>query len=231
MGSAKQIKIVCTRKLDEQIVRKADKVNISLISRDLLEISSKNSVSLLPILLENSDPLIFTSGHAIRAFKSIVDKNQSFLIQTNCFCIEGQTSQAAIEAGFKVRGTGRTGQELAEKIILENIPSVLHCTTAHRRDELQTALEKAGMTYRVLEIYDKKPVPEIFEAFDGVIFYSPSQVDAFLMNNMLEKNIPAFCIGHTTESHLISKGYDNVIVAAQSDTAHILQCVYSYFNK
>ncbi len=231
MGSAKQIKIVCTRKLDEHVIREADKGNIELISRDLLEITSKESESILLILLENSDPLIFTSGHAVSSFKSIVEKNQSFLIQTDCFCIEGQTSQAAKDAGFKVLGTGKNGQELAEKIIFEKTPSVLHCTTAHRRDELQIALEKAGMTYRVMEVYDKMPVPEIFEAFDGVIFYSPSQVDAFLMNNMLKKNIPAFCIGHTTATHLISKGYDNVIVAAQSDTAHILQCVYSYFNK
>jgi uroporphyrinogen-III synthase len=231
MTSAGQITIVCTRKLDEPVIRQAEKDNITLISKDLLEITLKNPEILFPILVENNEPVIFTSQHAVNAFNNVVQKNKGISFHTDCFCIDGLTLKSVQEAGFQVLDTGKNGAELAERIILQNIQGVLHCSTSNRRDDLQYILENKGIHYRVLEVYDKKPIPEVFDSFDGVIFYSPSQVDVFLMNNMLKKNIPAFCIGHTTASHLISKGYDNVIVSPKSDTTHILQSVYSYFNK
>lgn len=45
-------------------------------------------------------------------------------------------------------------------------------------------------------------MPKKVGNLDGVLFLSPSQIDAFFAVNTLPENVPAFCIGNTTARYL-----------------------------
>ncbi|MFN4082419.1 MAG: uroporphyrinogen-III synthase [Bacteroidia bacterium] len=221
-----RLKIICTRKLNQDLIELAKSSCIDLCCVEFLEVKPKDLNAFRTELYNNQNPLVFTSVHAVNAVKPLFNE----LKQIDVFAIEGNTSYSSKQSGFNVLATAKNGTALANKIIESRIKTVLHCTTKTRRDELNLLLTAANITYKAIEVYDKNLITTLVESFDGVMFFSPSQVDAFLFQNKIEKKHPIFCIGETTAQHVKNLGYQNIHVSKQSTASELLNTVLNHYN-
>jgi uroporphyrinogen-III synthase len=222
-----KIHIVCTRKLSPEIVSQAGLNGIDIQGIDFLKIQPKSPDQFECKLLKNSSPLVFTSKYAVQAVCDFTKQ----LSHLPVWAIKGSTSAQLESAGLRVEGVAKDAYHLAQLIIQSGVQSVLHCTTHNRRVELKNALELSGVNYKYLEVYNKMANPKKIENYEGLVFFSPSQVDSFLALNELYAEIPVFCIGKTTANHLKALHYKNVIVAEESSEQNLLQTLLNFYIK
>jgi uroporphyrinogen-III synthase len=224
-------RVVCTRKLDDKWKELALQKGIILESYDFLEIKPKAPETFQQAIEQNSAPFVFTSAHAVKAVAALLAAHPDILKTNDCFCIEGTTRNEAADVGFHIVKAAKDAKTLAQCIIDAGVRRVLHCSSLNRRQELTETLAAAGIEAEFCAVYEKALSPVKVGALDGVAFFSPSQVDAFLSANSLDQTTPAFCIGETTAAHLEALGHDNIHIAPQSGTESTLQTVFEHFKQ
>lgn len=84
---------------------------------------------------------------------------------------------------------------------------------------------------QVLEVYEKIPRPRKIEQFDAILFWSPSQVDALLLENSLFPETLIFSIGNTTTTHLKRLRYQNIITIPESSEESMIATVIAHFTQ
>lgn len=73
-----------------------------------------------------------------------------------------------------------------------------YCCGRKRLSIIETQLEQVKISLHIHELYDTVLTPkQIKTAPDGVLFYSPSAVESYLLKNKMEQ-AQCFCIGPTT---------------------------------
>ncbi len=221
------LRIAATRCLAPSLKAQAKSLGCEILDADFLNITYFDNVLILEELSDTCVPFVFTSVHAIKA---IVQLKSLTLQQKKCFCINGATAQTARDAGFDIIATADDATRLATTIIEKKIAAVMHCTTTLRRTELYDILAKADINVHACEVYGKALNPLYIPDIQGVLFFSPSQIDAFLICNDLPPILPAFCIGKTTADYLSALAHQNIIVASQTNEPAMLFCVYNYFS-
>jgi uroporphyrinogen-III synthase len=227
----RRYKVLCTRKLDDSWTEQALHEGIELESREYLSLALKKPEEIAAALEQNRAPFVFTSAYGVRAVADYAEAYPNGLRNKVCFCIDGTTKTEAMSAGFQVLGSARDARDLAKLIIESGYRIVMHCSAANRRMELDENLAAGGVRSQYCEVYTKALVPFRAGEVDGIIFYSPSQVDSFLVLNDLDKNTPVFCIGRTTARHLQSKGHEHIHIASEANTENILETLYQYFKQ
>jgi uroporphyrinogen-III synthase len=227
----KMYHIACTRPLDENHWLEAQGHGILIESYPFLEMQPLPAAEISRcIAAGGSLPLVFTSQHAVLALRNLAEERPEALMSRQCFCIEGATRSLAARSGFEVVATAPDAANLAREIIRHGCREVLHCTSALRREELYEVLEGAGIQVKSCEVYRKMLQPWQVKAHDGILFFSPSQVQAFMEANELQAQIPVFCIGPTTAASLKALGHKVVFTAPRPDTESLLQLIYDYFK-
>jgi uroporphyrinogen-III synthase len=223
-------RIVSTRSLGRAIGQKAAGQGIELIDLDFQEFRYKTTDALPEEASEPKVPLVFTSYHGVKACLQIMEARMLSPIERPAYAVEGRTSRTAASSVFSVIKTADNGRELADAIIDDGPKAVLYACAADRRPELPKRLLKAGIDCVEWVVYEKLPRPHQIQDPDGVIFFSPSQVDVYLGSNRLESEIPAFCIGKTTAGHLQAKGHKNIHIADAHSVTAMMKEVFNYYN-
>lgn len=221
------IHIVCTRSLKHELIAVAKSAGIFISAIKFLQIKTISTAEFEDIILSSEFPLVFTSTHAVHAVSTL----KARLNNRTVFALDGNTSASAKSAGFKILATAPDATSLAIQIAAQRIKAILHCTTVNRRDELKIGLESCNITYQAIEVYEKEFTPKKVDPFDGIMFFSPSQIDAFLTKNKLSPDLPAFCIGATTAQHLANLQHKNILKADQASAVQLVQTVLKYYKK
>lgn len=226
-----QYQLACTRKLNDNLVLMAKAKGITIDCEDLLKIDFLESTELTNKITSNIYPIVFTSKNAVNAFRNITTKN-SIIVQTNqAFCIAGITENTAIKEGFNILAVAPDSVSLAERISKDFLnKNLLHAGSNLQLNNWKNILLEKGIRVDSIEIYHKEKVARKLNAEDGVIFFSPSQIDAFYGANTISPEKPAFCIGKTTASQLKQHQHKNILIAAQANEIELLNEVYNYFN-
>lgn len=155
-----------------------------------------------PTYIENA---IVTSQNTVRA---IAQKNITI---KRCFCVGSKTKTALEKLGYNVCEMRPYGQQLADCIVnaYANAEFVFFCGNKHR-PEIPKALTQKQISFSKITVYHTSLNPVKFESeFDGILFFSPSQVKSYTQLNQLNNQI-AFCIGTSTAAE------------AQKHTQHII---------
>jgi len=127
-----------------------------------------------------------------------------------------------------------SASQLADKIMVDkSIKSVLHICGNLKLDTLGDKLTASGISYKPLIVYETIPVSnEISEAYDAVMFYSPSGIDSFLMKNKLALDTLYCCIGEATADRLRSIDNSvNIVVAKQPTPEEMLKAIIENKSK
>ncbi len=167
---------------------------------------------------------IFTSKNAVKAVL-----NSKIKIQ-NCYCVGENTRKLLEENQQNVIETARNATELAEKLVdrYKNNSFLFFCGNL-RRNELPDFLTQNEVDYKEQIVYKTHPsLKEFNRSFDGVLFFSPSAIQSFVLENSIENSV-AFCIGDTTASEA-NKHNASIVVAKKSTIENVIVQAVKYFK-
>lgn len=185
---------------------------VSLTQYDAIKIQPVEFLLKEPIV-ENA---IITSKNAAKA---IIKENIQI---KNCFCVGEKTAALLEENKSKISVTAHNGKELAAKIVKKHreIEFKFFCGNL-RREELPLILKENNISFEEIEVYNTELNPKKFQQeFDGIMFFSPSAVESFILENELKDSI-AFCIGTTTASE-VRKYTSKIITATKPSIENVI---------
>lgn len=200
--------------------------NVAVESTDFLKISLNRIAK--PILKSPIENVIITSQNAVEAITASVPKEE--LQFKNIYCVGRRTKRLIENRIGKVKHSENYAKDLAAYLVeFIDGTEVTHFCSDIRLDELSHTLEKNNIKVNEVEAYktildSEKLDPNI----EGIMFYSPSTVESYLINNDAEGKI-AYCIGDTTAAEA-EKHFEDVRVAKIPTVESVIDLVNEHYN-
>ena len=198
----------------------------SLVEQSFIQISPIEN----PQLVEVFDTIIFSSQNAVKIALAN-PKIKELIDQKPIFCVGKKTASFLAENGQKVAKIAQNSSELAHFIVKnhQNGSFSFFCGKA-RVPDLEQILSVNGITIQAVEIYETLSLSHIAKGhFDGLLFFSPSGVRGYAINNGFE-NTHCFCLGPTT-AKAVQEFTSDFSVAESPDESHLLLSIKKHFNQ
>jgi len=223
-----------TKKLRPSVLETAMAGGIHIHDLDFIRIRKHVSPETAQALADCRDQIVFTSSHAVQAF-ALNLKESGLTAQTQqVFCLAGKTLNA-VRRLLNPKKICVAGDAFSlAQLILDTGPTapLSFVCGSRRRDELPELLKKHDIVLREVHVYDTLIEPKpVRLAYEGVLFFSPSGVEAFFQVNVLREGIVCFSVGATTANELRRLTNNSVIVAAQTSQESVLDSVINYFGQ
>lgn len=179
------------------------------------------SIKPLPFTLDNIEShLIFTSQNAVRILLQ-----ESQLTQKKCFCVGEKTKLLLEENGQKVIKMAQNSSELAHFLIknYKNERFSFFCGK-RRMPDLEMHFKTHEMALQVIPIYETLLNPHRMDAeVAGILFYSPSAVESFFMENKWPQKAYGFCLGNSTADALKAHTSQYYVALQPNESALLVQ--------
>jgi len=189
------------------------------------------SIKLLGFDVENiskNNILIFTSKNAVLS----VLKNEKidFLKKNSCLCVGEKTKELLEQNGFSVLDFAHYAEDLtqiiAQKYVRESFAFL--CGNL-RQNTLPDFFQTKSISFDEIKVYKTEFLPiKINEKADAILFFSPSGVESYLLNNTISNEI-CFCIGTTTAQALLPYT-DTIIIPKKPTIKNMIKKVDDYFR-
>ena len=220
------ISILSTKTLSDEQRQAFIDAKIDLLEQDFIEIENSN------FELKNiNENLIFSSQNAVLSLME--QPNWEKYKIKNVFCVGIKSKELLEKNGFKVDVYMDYASELAEIItLIYNSDSFTFFSGNLRKETLPKALKDSKIKFNEIETYKTKLAPFKIskeEKFDGILFFSPSGVESYLIDNKI-KNETCFCIGETTSEALENKKIKNIIVSQHPTIDNVVVDVLDHYN-
>jgi len=215
--------IISTKILSAVSIEKFEKAGIKIYSYEAVPTEFIGTSEIKNKILDLGTPLIFTSKNGVSAALKLG------ISDTDCYAISPVTVAFAKEAGFRPKGSANNSKELAELIVTNLEQEICHITTGDRRMELAEHLNENGVKLHEFECYKKRIHAESFTDYDGVLFFAPSQIDAFVKTNEINNRL-VFCIGKTTATYAETLGVSPVKHCKISSEKNLVDLAIQYMT-
>lgn len=175
-----------------------------------------------------NDNLIFTSQNAAQSV--LLHPKCSALKAKNIFCVGLKTKALLEENGFNVAVYVDYASDLAEIItLIYSNESYTFFSGNLRKETVPNALKEANVNFNEIQVYETTLTPQkIKKAVDGILFFSPSAIESYLMENKIKNEI-CFCIGSTT-AEALEKTTRNIIIADQPSVENVIEDVIEEYR-
>jgi uroporphyrinogen-III synthase len=175
-----------------------------------------------------NDNLIFTSQNAAQSV--LLHPKCSALKAKNVFCVGLKTKALLEENGFNVAVYVDYASDLAEIItLIYSNESYTFFSGNLRKETVPKALKEAKVNFNEIQVYETTLTPQkIKTAVDGILFFSPSAIESYLMQNKIKNEI-CFCIGNTT-AEALEKITRNIIIADQPSVENVIEDVIEEYR-
>lgn len=239
-------RILSTRPLDPSLKEVAAGRGILLESLPFIETTAVIEEGLcrkIAALAGEAGVIAFTSMNAADAVAGCLARSAGddpgagsgpTSIPGRIFCIGSATKQRVIEhfGEASIAGTADSAAALAETIIGQgNIEEVVFFCSDQRRDELPKQLWDGGIRVKEYVVYHTKATPhQIWETYDGIVFFSPSAVNSFFSVNTLPVETLLFAIGHTTAEAIRECCINPVIISDSTGKDALIRQVIDHFG-
>lgn len=199
--------------------------NLKVGSDDFVKTSpSRIPASILKKPIRN---VVLTSKNAVESILTIVPANE--LKFQNIYCV-GRKTKRMIESKLgKVTHFEHNAKDLANYLVefMEGAEVTYFCSNI-RLDELPHILTENNIEVNEIEAYKTKhDSAEIDSSVEGVMFYSPSTVQSYLLKNNADRI--AYCIGETTADEA-RKFFSDVRVAKIPDMEGLIELVNENYS-
>lgn len=221
----KDFAVYSTKKLSE-IQKKLLASSIDIADSDFIKIRFNR---IAPKIVKNEiENVIITSQNGVEAIANSFTANE--LKFKNIYCVGRRTKKLIEQRIGKVVKSERNADKLATYLIKEiKGQSVTYFCSDLRLDTLPTILKENAIKVNEVEAYKTTLNPsKIDDAINGILFYSPSTVQSYLLENTTDK--VAFCIGESTAKQA-RKHFDKVHVAKLPTVESVIELVNSHFLK
>ena len=183
-----------------------------------------------PKVIKNEiENVIITSKNAVESLLTSFSADE--LQFKNIYCVGRRTKQLIEKRIGKVNHSEKNAKQLA-KYLVENLKEgneiTFFCSDI-RLDELPETLAKNNITLHEIQAYKTvNSSMKVAENISGILFYSPSTVQSYLLEN--EANNIAFCIGETTATEA-KKNFKEVKVAKLPTVESVIELVNLHYVK
>ncbi|HIP36648.1 MAG TPA: uroporphyrinogen-III synthase [Crocinitomix sp.] len=221
-----KVNILSTRVLSKELTASFNE-QITLLQQQFIEFK--------PISFKKSELLtdkywIITSQQTLNIIFQTYSLSE--LKKINFYVVGLQTAKKLNDNQLKVIEWANYAQNLALKIIKNHSEKHFFFIGGEiRRDELPSLLKNHNVSIKMIDIYTTVLSPyEINEPkLDGLIFFSPSAVQSYVIKNTIS-NEQVFCIGNTTAQEL--KKYSSQIHVPKEQTfKSVIDLVNTYYNE
>ncbi|MEO7209311.1 MAG: uroporphyrinogen-III synthase [Chitinophagaceae bacterium] len=223
--------ILCTSEMD---ISKNDFIhdNISIdvipfIEKKILHNATlKNAVA---EFLHEKITVIFTSKTAVSAVASMRESLPTWKI----YCIENTTRNAVEDffPGCAIAGKAANARELAKKIISNGESQVVFFSGNKRLGDLPGLLKNAGIQVKECIVYETNILDKnIQKNYDAIIFLSPSAVQGFFKNHVINSETVLFSMGEKTTEAIHNFSNNQIIIAQYPDKAQLLSEAISFLD-
>jgi uroporphyrinogen-III synthase len=228
----KPVKILSTKTLSDQLIQMAMANGVDIDIEPFISIEPVSPVEIKKHLMSWSGKeanFVFTSGNAVEASKDL----DISTIKWNIFTLEGNT-KSAVEQSFlpeNIKLTAPNAKELADKIVaMGDINEIVFCCGDRRRDELPELLRSTGIAVNEIICYQTVLTPvKLEKEYQGILFFSPSAVESYLMTNELKENTVIFSIGDTT-AKAFHDNKNEMIISEKPIPEILIKHAISYFR-
>lgn len=233
--------VLITRDLTRSQRSLAGNLGLNIIEEPALSIEFRSNWLTAQDAIEhaNTPIFVFTSQNGVKAFDQFLKAGMDYPRNAPVYAVGGKTAMALNDIGFKgvITPDQQNGVGLAHKLvddILKN-PDLKDATALHfcgdkRRDELRHYLTESDIAIKDIVIYstnlNRMDLPD--ESLDGILFYSPSAVQAFRQSGgfrNLSEGTELFAIGPTTAEELSIESGRHVHISPEPDTEVLLRFV------
>jgi hydroxymethylbilane synthase len=194
--------------------------DIKVNSSDFIQI---NTNRIKPIVLKSEiKNVIITSKNAVEAITTNIPIEE--LKFTNIYCVGRRTKRMVEQKIGKVTHSEKNAKKLAEYLVeyIEGTEVTYFCSDL-RLDDLPNILAENNINVNEIEAYSTKFASEkIDDNVEGIMFYSPSTVKSYLLENQSDKI--AFCIGESTAAEA-KKRFKDVRIAKVPTVESVIELV------
>ena len=228
--------ILFTRKLNAQQIEYARLKGIEPTIKPALTVEHPAYwEKILAVIAENRrSDWVFTSQKAVQALEIMMQKGLQPEPGITVFAVGPKTQQKLVDLGIKAEIPAiHDAQHLAKYIVnhaSRNNRNLIYFRGNRSLQTLQETLDKEGFTLDELEVYrttlNTISIPE--RHFEGVVFYSPSAVEAFEQSGGFERQWNyLFAIGPTTAASLdtIDSKDARIIYPKKQQTLYLLNTI------
>lgn len=173
--------------------------------------------------------VVFTSMNAVEAVADHVTSAPDWRIYSI-----GTTTRKLIEEKWgsdKIIATAENALRLGERLIDDGVNDVVFFCGNVRRDELPNKIRSEGGKIEEIVVYETEETPsKLTKDYDGILFFSPSAVQAYFSSNKPAKHTVLFAIGKTTEEAIKQNKGRNIVVANVTDKVEMAQDAIDYLS-
>lgn len=219
----KQTTVYSTKTLTEgQRHLLSHKINVK--SSDFIKVS----LNRIPktVLKSNLNNVIITSKNAVEALTTNFSSDE--LKFKNIYCVGRRTKQLIEQKIGKVAHSENSAKNLANYLVdyMEGTEITYFCSDL-RLDDLPKILEDNNITVNEVEAYKTVYSSlKVDESTEGIMFYSPSTVQSYILQNKAKKI--AFCIGDTTAEEA-KKHFKDVRIAKVPTVESVIELVNEHY--
>lgn len=215
--------IVSTKVIPENIIADS-RASINWLMQDFI---STNLVACTSIDPNDWTALIFTSQNAIASLQA-----QGMVVKLHhlpVYCVGEKTKEALELNGFEVLEYADYASELILKLPLHHRYGFI-CGNL-RRDVIPDFLNQHQIIWKEFIAYATELTPiHITEAYDAILFFSPSAVESFSQKNEIP-SVPVFSIGTTTATALKAWGCQHIVISDKQTVEDTVTTCVNYFNR
>lgn len=228
------IPILSTRNLSEGVMSHLTDLGFEVEAYDFISTQPVNSSAIKQLVHAAKmmpQVAIFTSSKAVESVALI---RADIKPRWKIFCI-GQATKIMAAKHFGINnivGTAPNAKTLAQ-LLVQSAPGgefTFFCGD-RRRDELPNILRLHNIPVNEIVVYTTHLTPYLVrKPFSGILFYSPSTVQSFFMNNSLSDRAVVFAIGHTTAAEIRQYSSHQIIISDRSSKEDLIQTMTSHFK-
>lgn len=237
--------IFVTRELSDNQIEYAEDLGLNVVIEPAIEIEFRDDWFAIEMIFKTSEKpvLAFTSQNGVKALEFFQSTGGAIPEKAIFYAVGKKTAEALRNLGFKaIVPEQQDGLGLAEKIVSDfadnkdlQKSTIMHFCGDKRRDEFRQFLNDADIHVRDLVVYNTilKSMRLPNHKTDGILFYSPSAVQAFRdSGGFRNKNLPElFAIGNRTAEELSIESGKHVHVSPEPNTKDLLEYVADVLNK
>lgn len=174
--------------------------------------------------------VLFTSANAVG---SVIEQLGNTMPDWQFYCISGKTKDAiaAYWGTEKILGSGNDALEILEKMAAESRQEIIFFCGNKRLDTLPETLAERGFNVNELIVYQTELSPKkVDNSFDVILFFSPSGIESFMLENSIPEEATLFAIGNTTANFLRKIVSNKIIVSPSPDKNILVKIVIEFYK-
>lgn len=224
--------LLSTRPLPKAVVEEGAKKGVIIEELSFIAtkpVQDEELFQKIKTLAAGKHTVVFTSMTAVEAVAEKINTAPDWKIYSI-----GNTTRKLIEEKWgqdKIVATAENAQRLGERLIDDGVNDVVFFCGNIRRDELPNKIRSEGGKIEEVVVYETEETPsKLAKDYDGILFLSPSAVQAFFASNKPAKHTVLFAIGKTTEEAIRQHKGRNIVVANVTDKIEMAQDAIDYLS-